>query len=207
MPPRSPPPAGSRRSTRKRSAEDDVERRLAGADGMQQLAERAVHLLAEVDDHVAQAARCVGAQRRGRVVAREAAVLELGEHAACDQRAQDATEDRRARVHRVRDRLRRQRLRDEDIGDAQLRGDVECLRELVPAADAHHRLLGRIHTANQSVDLKGVPERAHARAPSGSWTRAGRRRPMPRSTAHRPCPSRSSAPRPRLPPQRRRCPG
>ena len=61
------------------SAEDGVERRLARADGMQQLAERAVHLLAEVDDHVAHAARRVGAQRRGRLVGREAAVLELGE--------------------------------------------------------------------------------------------------------------------------------
>jgi hypothetical protein len=78
--------------------------------GMQQLAERAIHLLAEVDDHLAHMARCIGAQRLGRLVVREAAILEFDEDAACDQCAKDATEDRRAHIHRLRDRLRRQRL-------------------------------------------------------------------------------------------------
>jgi hypothetical protein len=116
---------------------------------MQQLAERAIHLLAEVDDHIAHAARCVGAQRRGRIVAREPTVLELGEHAGCDQCAKDATKDRRAHVHRFRDGLRRQRLRAQDVGNAQLCGNVQRLRELVAPADPHDCLLGRIH-ATQS---------------------------------------------------------
>ena len=72
---------------------------------MQQLAERAIHLLAEVDDHNAHAARRVGAQRRGLGVRREAAVLELCEDAGRDQGAKNATELRRAHVHRFRDGL------------------------------------------------------------------------------------------------------
>jgi hypothetical protein len=92
-----------------RSAVDEVERRLAAADGMQKLAERAIHLLAEVDDHIAHAARCVGTQRRGLVVGPEAAVLELGEGTGRDQGAENATKLRRAHVHRFRDGLRRQR--------------------------------------------------------------------------------------------------
>ena len=77
---------------------------------MQQLAERAVHLLAEVDDHIAHAAGSVGAQRRGGIVGREPTVLELGEDAGCDQRAKDATEDRRVRLHRFGHGLHLQRL-------------------------------------------------------------------------------------------------
>jgi hypothetical protein len=41
--------------------------------------------------------------------------------------------------------LSRQRLGAQDAGNAQLRGDVQRLRELLPPADPHHCLLGAIH--------------------------------------------------------------
>ena len=93
-----------------RSAVDTVECRLARTDGVQQLAERAIHLLAEADDDVAHAAGRAGAQRRSRVVGREAPVLELAEDAGCDERAKDAAQLRRARPDRTRDGLGSQRL-------------------------------------------------------------------------------------------------
>ena len=126
-------------------AVDAVERRLAGANGVQQLAERVIHLLAEVDDGVAHAAGCVGAQRRGRVVGREAAVLELVEDARDDERAEHASQLRRPRADRVRDGLGSQRLRAQHVGHAQLRRDIQRLRELVALRDPQHGLLGGFH--------------------------------------------------------------
>jgi hypothetical protein len=114
---------------------------------VQQLAERAIHLLAEVDYDVAHAAGCAGAQRRSRVVGREAAVLELAEDAGCDERAKDASQLRRARADRVCDGLGSQRLRAEHVGHTQLRRDVQRLRDLIAPGDLHHCLLCGFHRA------------------------------------------------------------
>ena len=100
-------------------------------------------------------------------------------------------------------------------------GVTRAMRQAIARIGEHHAELGEHldHAVRTGTYCAYVPEpgatawtstetrAAHGVAPSGSWTRAGRHRPTPRSTARRPCPSRSSARRPPLPPRRRRCPG
>ena len=126
--------------------------RLPGADGVQQLAEGAVHLLAEVDHHVAHPTGRAGAQQGRLVVGREAAVLELAEDAGRDERAKDAAQLRRARPDRIRDGLGIQRPRGEDVGHTQLRRDVQRLRQLVAPRHLHHRLLGGFHVRHPTLE-------------------------------------------------------
>ena len=108
---------------------------------MEQRAEGSVHLLAEVHDDVAHAPRRIGAKRRSGVVQREAAVVELAEHACRDKRAKDAAQLGPAGVDRLRDGVGRQRSGAEAVGDTKLRRDVERLRELIALREPRHLLL------------------------------------------------------------------
>jgi hypothetical protein len=121
---------------------------------VEQLAEGAIHLLAEVDHHITDAARRVGAQRCRRVVVGKAAVFELGEDAGGDEGAKDAAQQRRADVHRLGDCLGGQGVRTQHVGDAEFRRHVQRLRELVAAADPHQCLLGSLHRS-QSYARRG----------------------------------------------------
>ena len=73
-----------------RGAVDAVECRLAGADGVQQLAERAIHLLAEVDHDVAHAAGCAARSAA-------AASLDAKRPSSSSQKTPAATSARRTR--------------------------------------------------------------------------------------------------------------
>jgi hypothetical protein len=89
----------------------------------------------------------IGLERCGVVVQREAAVVELGEDAGRDERAEHAAELRRAGVDRLREILRSERPGAQRVGHAQLRRDVQRLGELVPLREPHQCPLGRVHAA------------------------------------------------------------
>ena len=68
---------------------DLLECRLTGLDRVQQLAERAIHLPAEVHDDITGPSRSICLQADGQVVERDTAILQLDEHTRRNQRPQD----------------------------------------------------------------------------------------------------------------------
>ena len=111
-----------------RPAVQAFEGRLAGADGLEQVAPAAILLLAQHDRKRPQGFRSVRAEGRGQRIKAEPPVVLPGEDANAGQGAEDPVQRPRCRAGRGGrggELLGRPRAVRQKIGDLELRGDVD----------------------------------------------------------------------------------
>ena len=156
-------------------AEEVPGRALAGADAVLQRAPGAPEVIVAEHQHQrAHRARRVGAQAPAERPEREAAVLALREHAEGGQRAQQAPERGRVRADGGGEVVDRPRAVGQQVGQAELRRDVERPRRLVGGGQAQHRPQA---TAGRRAWWGGLPSssRPPGRATANAATASGLR--------------------------------
>jgi hypothetical protein len=126
---------------------------LAGADGVDQVAERRVVRLHQRDGQVTHRAGLAAGQRLPQRSQGKDAGLRLGEHARAGERAQQPVQGRRVRAGVLGQDRHRRRAGRQVIGDAQHRGGIQRLRELEPGQQ-----LGHLHRRRKFVSLHGSPQ-------------------------------------------------